>query len=810
MNETARVLLRQPRYALTVVALIGAGVGICAGMFTLYDVVRLRPLPYAADDRLYVIQEYRRPAAPQQAATGSSASSYLKWADDAESLAGTAAAWSLPRGIFVTIDRHSEVVQRATVTPEFFSVLGTGPVLGTASGGFVISDRYWQRRFGRDPHVLGKLVIIEGGRGLAPVPIVGVMPPGVDLPAGVDLWSEATLSEPPSPARRAHRPYLVIARLEPGVSAGASTAELSLLQQQLARDYPDTHANWIPRLIPLRAYVFGHTTGIARTIHAASLLFLGIVIVNLMLLIIARTDRQRADDAIRQALGADASRILRQTGAEWLLFAALSALIAVPVGFVIFRILVFDADFLLPSSSLATFDGRTIVWTLALVAGTISVLGLVSSSRRLAPLQLGSTRGLQPLVAGISQGRSLVWLLMAQATTAVLLSTVAVSLLTDLTALSNVRLGVESESALTVELRHPIVWSGDDSNAWPSGRFVETNRQILDRVRRLPGVESAGLVSDLPIVSRAGANLSYWPNPGAVHGDTNDAILRTASPGYFSAIGVPFITGRDFDNRMPASSARDGSIEPPEGVVVVSDSLRRRHWPDRDPVGEIIILNERSGPRQSRIVGVVDDVVHDLSAPKAPAATIYVPYWEQPADTTILVLRARSDFTLESDVRAAIAGLGDRVAIAKLESLTHRAAALMAPLRFSARTAAIFAVLAVILSGVGIFAVVSYLSSRRRRELAIRAALGANPLAITLLLAKDALIATSLGIAVGAMALGLMARTSWLPGVVSAATLDASIPAGCAFVAAVVALSTLWPALTAGHRSPLPQLRLEA
>ena len=489
----ARGLLRRPSYLAALVVLLGAGCGVTTAAFAIYDAVLLRPLPYSRADRLFVLSEVGR--TPGSATTpASSATSYFYWREHATTLAGIGAVWALPRGLFATIEGRSEVLSRATVSPDMFSVLGVDPAIGTTGSGFVISGSYWRRRFGNDPSVLGKLVVLEGGRGLEPVPIAGVMAADVNIPAGVDVWSVGREPEyPTTSARRAERRLIVIGRLRPGTSERQMRSELETLESQLAASYPDTHAGWGVKVTDLRTYLAGPSRHTAVALQVTTVFVLVVILINSALLMLARAESLGRGDLLRVALGATLKHFSFAVAAEWSVVLVATAAVGIGAAGVASRLLARQAELYLPFVDRAAIDAHAIVYLLLLVSTVCATLAALELAHRYraASSRLDLRR---ELGVSVLSRRSMSALLVLEVSLGVLLVSGAIRLMGEVRVFSAAASTVDASGVLAVRVRQPIVWSGDRDNAYPTGRFVSTNTALLDAVERIPGVVAVAAV----------------------------------------------------------------------------------------------------------------------------------------------------------------------------------------------------------------------------------------------------------------------------------------------------------------------------
>ncbi len=794
-----RQLRRRPGFTATAVLLLGLGIGAGVASFSLLDRALLQPPPFDRPEGIVTVWESHNARGRSKNVVGPA--NFVVWREQNRSFERLAGLIT----IRVNLTGDGEPVRAAArvVTEGYFEILGRAPLLGRTlvpedfqgegRRVVVLSHSLWQRRFGGDPGVVGRLVEIDG----TAREVVGVMPPRVGLDMGPlvspygdepDLWSPLAVTE----AWRAPggRWLMVIGRLRSGVSPDEAGAEMDALAARAQELFPDFNAGWGANVVPLAGHLRAHLRLPILALSGTVALMLLIVCVNTASLLLLRAAGRRGEVALRSALGAGRGRLARQLLTEGAVLALLGGAAGIALAVLLHRI----APLLLPADLLPGLGSgltpRSFAVALALVAFATAVFGglpALLSLRRRATLRSARTtedRGRHRLRSG---------LVVAEISLAVVLLVGAGLMLRSMHQLLAVDPGFEQNGVLSLAVS---VRRGTEEAA--TRQFWQ---RLLERTAALPGVERVGAVSHIPLAS-VGAATSYFPTdrPEPAPGERPTAEIRVVRGDYFAAMGTPLLAGRNFDDRERADATM--------GSVIVNQTLAESRWPGQSPLGKR--LRVHWGERGEReVVGVVGDVrFADLETP--PRDTIYFPHEQEVENGLTLVLRSRlpADQLLPG-VRAALAELDPSLPIYNVGSLTGVVAGSVAEKRFLSRAIALFALLALLLAAFGIYSTSAFAVVERTRELGLRLALGSTPGQVAGLVLRQAGKLAALALVAGvaaALTLGELAR-ALLYGVQPADPTTLALVVTVLGAAAL--LAALGPALRAASLEPMRTLKEE-
>jgi predicted permease len=800
----ARMLWKRPGFTAVAVLTLALGVGANTAIYTVIDAALLRSLPYAEPGRLVHLWEARR--LQDFSRREASYPDYLDWrqAGDAfESVGGyTGRRFSLAGA------GGTELLDGASVTANFFDVLGVRPQLGRAflpgedeAGAervAVITHGMWQSRFGADPSVVGREISL-GGRAHT---VVGVLPREFQFAkaGGAEVWTALS----PSPEQRSRRYWHwlnVVARLKDGVTPEEAEARVQTVARRIVEGDPESHAETAISVVPLRDEIAGAVRPILYLLLAAVGLVLLIACTNVANLMLTRAASRRKEIAIRVALGASRRRIVRQLLTE-------SVMLSTAGGALGLVLALWGVDLLvaaIPPAQLAqmpylrdlSLDAGVLAFTAGLSLLTGLLFGLTPAFQASKPdvNDVMKEGGRSSSAGGAKRLRDL--LVVSEVAVALVLLVGAGLLVKSLARMLSVDPGFRTENLLTMKLALP-----------PSGGYADERKaaafhqELLGRVESLPGVRGAASVGNFPLSGDGGTGTPQIVGRAESTGDFAQSHLRTVSPGYFRVMGVPLVAGRDFTERDDASAPM---------VVVVNRTFAERVFPGEEPMGRRMTFKFTAELPPFEIVGVVgDEKVTSLDARTTPV--IYFPYLQGPEPVIGLVVRTDTDPEgLAGVVREQVRALEPAApvfSVQTMDALIHNSSATFVR-RYPAYLVGVFAAVALLLAVVGIYGVISYSVSQRTHEIAIRMALGAQRRDVLRLVLRHGMLLAAGGVALGlAGALALTRLLSSMLFGVSAA--DPSVYAGVAALLASVALLACYlPARRATKVDPMEALRYE-
>jgi len=747
-----RMLLKHRGFAIVSLVTLALGIGANTAIFTVVDATLIRALPYGNGNRLVMAWERRLPDGEQQNVT--SPATFLAWQRENSVFEQMAAIYN--DSSILTGGDTPEQVATASVSPNFFAVLGVNAAMGrtfvASEGGRVDSNRVamlsfdvWQRRFASNPNVLGSQIMMDD----KPFTVVGVLPRGFQFFVKQGSFSqkrpEIWVAMNFSPAdRNRHGRYLQsIGLLRPGVSlAQAQSAMLNLASQLEAQD-PATMKNWSVNLVPLRSQMVGSVAEGLRLLLAAVGLVLLIACANVATLNLARASARKHELAVRMALGAGTARVVRQVLTESVVLAIAGGLSGFAVGLAALKVLKSMAPpDLVPMESLH-LDFRVFAFAAGislltgLLFGTLPAIEAARTAPR-EPLQEGATAVVGRERNGIAR-RALV---ITEVAIALVLLMGSGLLIRSFQRLMAVDPGFRSHGLLTAWVQFPNARYTNDAQ---KAQFFG---QILRSLRARPGVRSASADGFLPfagIIAATGVDAEGMPKLPESQKPVVDVSL--VEPGFFETMGIPLISGRTFEEREAFAAT---------GNVVISQSMARLLWPGQNPIGKHVTIYMKRENKPSTVVGVVGDVRHSgLAATSHPTA-----YWSYPElgfSFMTLVIRSDGDpRRLIPEVRQAVLEVDKNQPLADVVPMDTLLSTSVARSRFATQAMAIFAALALLLAVTGIYGVVSYDVGQRTREIGIRMALGAQRASVVRLFLKKGIATTGAGIVLGMVAsLGL-------------------------------------------------------
>jgi putative ABC transport system permease protein len=796
-------LLRSPGFAIPALVTLALGIGANTAMFSATWGLLLKPLPYADPDRLVALFE----TGADQSRQAVSLIDLLDWRTQSRGFAGMAAYRPRSFGLGAGGGEVS-VVQGGMVTADFFPVLGARPILGRtfsaaeevgAAPVVVIGHRLWRERFGGAAGVVGRRVLLND----VPRTVVGVLPAGFELPMGgkvPELY--VPISHKEYGSDRQTRSLEAIGRLRPGVTLKAARTEIAGIAARLARAYPDSNGKVGAEVDTLDEALRGKNRRPLTLLTGAGLLLLAIACVNVANLLLARFFNRIHRVAIRAALGAGFGALAREFLTEGLVLSLLGSALGLLTASAWLRLLPLALPLVGGSGVPAGLEtdplrlrGSALLFALGIAAVTSLVFTLL-------PTLLARRSDLQKVLregggAVTSHHRLSSSLVIGQVALSVMLLLASGLLLRSFFDLLATNPGFRSEGVLRFGIGLPEKRYDSDL------KMLAFHRALLDRLAQLPGVEAAGVAVRLP-VSGEGFSTSFAlegaPPPS---GTTKpEAAINVASPGYFTALQIPLLAGRSF-------SPQDGSAAP--RVVLVNRAFARAHSADRSAVGRRLRLGWTSdiNPQGTvwEIVGVVGDVRQRALAEEG-LPEIYMPASQYSLDGGSYVLRtARRDPALAAAVRASVAELDPHLERIELRSFADSVRDSLADRRLALLLTGLFAGVALLLTAVGIYGVVAYSVTQRRREIALRLTLGAQVWQVVRLVLGQGLRLTLVGIVFGLV--GFYALARWIESqLYGVAATDPLTAVGVASLLSLISLAACAvPSLRASRTEPMSSIR---
>ncbi len=788
-----RMLVRSPGVTAVAVLALALGIGANTAMFSVVYAVLLRPLPVQDAERLVSITSVNPRFSIGGTTTGYPA--YAEWKQQSQSFESMAAASAGSADL--TIHQHTERVPSWRVTASFLPTLGVRPVLGRAflpeedqpGAGHValLSYSLWEQRFAGDVGVVGNTITLDGSR----YTVVGVLPLGFHLDGRpADVYAPIALSTAPT-----RRPLMVsiYARLKPGVTLAQAQAEMDTICRRQDRG----KWGWGARLWGIREIQVRDVRLSLLVLLAAVGLVLLIACANIASLLLARASARQREVAIRTALGAGRKRLIRQFLTESTLLALLGGVCGLLLAAWSVRLVPLVQTERLPGLIGQTrIDGAVLAFTML-----VSLLtGLIFGA---APALSGSQANVHETLkeggrAGESRRRKHLWhvLVVSETALALLLMIGATLLIRSFFYLRDVAPGLRAEGLFTASIELPRA-------KYPKAEpLIAFYQQVLEKVQSIPGVQSVGLATALPLSG------DYWAMSLPIEGQPpprpgEEPILwhRSVNRDYFRTMQIPLRRGRLFTEQD-----RRGS----QGVVIINEAMARRFWPGEDAIGKYL---GKGGAEWLEIVGVVGNVRHqDLT--REPMVEVFFHYPQNPPPRATLAVRGdpkvfRDPMLLGPAVGRAVAAVDKDQTLVRTGTMLQIVSGRLAPQRLTAGLIATFAGLALVLAAVGIYGVLSFSVAQRTHEIGVRMALGAQRNAVLRMVVGQATLLALAGIAIGLAGAFALTRviTSLLFGV---SATDPRVFAGVsAFLLAVAALASYLPARRAAHVDPMEALRYE-
>jgi len=808
-----RALRKSPGFTAVIILTLALGIGANTAIFSIVDAVLLRALPFPAPGELVRVVDNVRGFGLKD--IGMSVPELQDLAGRSGVFEQISATW--PVDLNITGTGHPERAEFLGVSANYFTLLGAKPQLGRVFGpqdvlpGFseavVISDGLWKRFFGGDPNVLGRKVRMDNDVYV----VVGVMPPnfrhpGRTLATDVEVWATAgfTALPFPPPQRTLNMIPGAIARLKPGLSVKAAQARLDAFTAALRREFPNDYrpeSQWSVDLEPLQDAVVGNVRPLLLVLSGSVALMLLIGCANIANLLLARAAGRQREVAIRQALGAARTRLIRQWLTESLLLSLIAGAVGVLCAASTLRLLLGLVPSRLPRLNEVALDARVLLFALAVSIVTGVLFGLApalsasgwSVSEHLKETTRGGSGRRQTRVSGL--------LVVSEFAICLVLMIGAGLLVRSFWKLSEMNPGFEPNNVLVERIWLPVPNDpASDPYAKPDDR-TRFAREVLRRAAALTGVTHAALTTSVPLGGNINQNLFTIENRAVQPGESLLGDLISITPDYFKALGTPLLEGRYFTESDQAGAP---------DVALVDHATAQRYWPNQSAIGKRL----KRGRLQSRqpwamVVGVVGDIRHDgMNVDGVPH--LYFPMYQVNNKALGLVLRTSSNpASLGEVAKREIQAVDPNLPVFGIRTLSDMVSTSVAQQRFSAQLMAAFATVAMLLAGVGIYGVLAYSIGQRTREIGVRVALGAGRWEVVRMVVWQGLRLILTGIVTGvACALAFSRLLSRL--VFGISLTDPLVFAGVPLILLAIAiLASYIPAHRATRIDPMVALRAE-
>jgi putative ABC transport system permease protein len=818
-----RMLAKSPGFTIVAVLSLALGIGANTTIFSVINAVMLRPLPYENVDRWVAVFE----TMPERGQTRdwAATANFLDWEkqnqvfDRMELIAGG------PDTVTLSGFGETERIGRQALTPGLFRSLGIRTVLGRTflpeddlGHTIVLSHDFWQRRFGSDRKLLGQTLHIDG----IPYVVIGVLSPGFQFWLGsweIDCWEAIDFKNPDWINRSVHWLF-AMARLKPGVTLEQAQSAMDNIAHQLAQAYPDTNKGRGVKLEPLhRAVRAAENYGeVLYPLFGAVAFVLMIACTNIANLLLARASTRQKEIAVRSSLGAGKFRLVRQMLTESVLLALMGGLLGLFLSVWGIEIFITLAPEWFAHIHQITINTRVLAFTLVVSILSGILFGLAPAWQSSKPNLNETLKEGGRTSAGASRHRTRSALVVTEVALALVLLIGAGLMINSFLRLQRVKSGFHPENLLTAE----VYLGGPKYLSMAPKREIDMNRispqvgtfchQVLERLNALPGVLSAAMIDFLPTTGWGYPvdSFTILGRPVPPQGQQPVVEYKAVSPTYFKTMQIPLLRGRDLTER---------DVEASPWVVVINRAMAEKFWPNEDPIGQVVTLGTVREERPREIVGVVENV-HQAGLAQEPKPEMYLPYLQQ-LDICLgnrkmarlhksLVIRAASPSAeLTTVVRRAVAEVDKDQAVYGFRSMNQVLANSTSPYRFYMLLLGIFAGVALVLAGIGIYGVISYSVTERTHEIGIRLALGAQPQEVLALMLKHGLILSLIGVVLGLAA--SFAATRVLSSFLFAVTAHDPITFSVVSLVLIMItlLATYLPARRATKVDPVVALRYE-
>jgi putative ABC transport system permease protein len=797
LRFAARLLLRTPGFTLIAIVALALGIGANTAIFSVVNTLLLEPPPYREPQRIVVVWEHNLPRDRKNNVV--SPGNFLHWRElnrVFEDMAGVSPAFRTT----LTGNGAPEELPVQYVTAAFTTILGVPPQYGRlfrpedddpSANVILISDRLFRQRFGGDPSIVNKTILLDG----RPQVVVGVMPRGFSiLEKNADIWQ--TIGFRPEARTPRGRWLMVIAKLKPGVTVAQAQEDMTRVHAELTRMFPAFNTGWTARVVSISDQLTGDVRPALFVLLAAVGFVLLIACANVANLLLARSTARQRELAVRAALGAGRGRLVRQLLAESLLLSTIGGIAGLVLAWWATYGLrnVVARQLPIPRLDAVGLDGRVLLFTLAAVMISGIAFGLLPALTAAGATLTDALKEGGRTGTATRGARTRNLFVIVETALALVLLVGAGLLIRSFATLLKVDPGFDPSRTVTMKVSIPTAKysTGDQQRA-----FYD---QLFERLDAIPGVQAAGGTSYLPLNGLGAATgfaIVGRPKPEAGQEPVTD--VRVTTHNYFRAMGIPLLRGRLFDQSDAGSNVRR---------VIISESMARTFWPNDDPIGQQIIVEwNDAGP--DTIVGVVADVRQE-ALEKEVRPSIYWPPSRFTYPFMTVAIRATVDpASIVPAATAKVHELDPNIAVADVRTMTEVRDISVAQRRLTMILLGAFAAMALALAAVGIYGVISYAVTQRTQEIGIRMALGAQRSSVLAMVLRQALTLAGVGIAIGAVGALLLTglMKNLLYGV--APSDPVTFAAVAVILGLVAATAAAIPGLRATRVDPVVALRAE-
>ncbi len=808
LRYALRQLVKSPGFTAVAILTLALGIGACTAVLSLVNALLVRPLPYHAPQELILLwQKFSAQGLDQIPVSAPEYLDYEKQTTSFEHIAAFDYA-----DLNLTGGDMPERIQGAVVTPSLFPLLGVAPIKGRVftseefgegrDGVVILSARLWQRRFNSDPNLVGKQIALNGRNftvvGIIPaqfqfpLPLFGIQ--GGTFAGSVDIWKPIAFTKDEL-GSRGSRSYGVIGRLKKGISSAQAQAEIDTIHANWLKQFPDYYPAEVRfggTLYPLHEQVVrGMRTALFILVSAVGVVLL-IVCANLTTMLLARAGAREREFAIRVALGASRLQLLRQVLCESVLLALIGAIAGALLAMWGLDLLRVIGAQTVPRIAEANLDARVLLMTLIVSIGTGLLFGIIPALASGNPeLTEALKEGGRSATIGASRNRFRNALVVAEVAMALVLLVSAGLLLKSFARLQNVHPGFNPKNVLTAELSLPLL-------KYPRGKpVIDFYAEVVRRVRAIPGIESVGITSILPLSGSNSDNSFHIEGRSEMQTKVYpDEEVRAITPDYFRVLQVPLLEGRFFTEADTADAP---------GVVIVNQVMAKKYWPGEDALGKRINFGD-ADPQNIKwftIVGIVSDI-HHQGLDTDPKPEFYLPHPQRAFRGMILAVRSAQDpRSVVATLRKEIQAIDPEQPLANVRTLEMVASESIAPRRLSVVLLGAFASIAMLLAAVGIYGVIAYLVVQRTHEIGVRMALGAQRSDVLRLMMGHAMRLVVIGAAMG-LAIAFVSSRALQAMLYKVGAFDFPTFAAVTFaLVAVALLASYIPALRATRADPM-------